>query len=130
MSNYRNQRRLSAPFGVFLTMIAPVAVVLLGGDLLATPVLTVQILVIALAGGCDLVAATNSFGGRAWYRWSGFGGVLPGAPLPPGFVGTVWHSTFVLMTGPGGLPLPAISIDTPAFRGRYTKQMSLDQYDL
>lgn len=130
MSNYRSQRRRSALFRVFPTVVATVAVVLLGGDPLATPVSTVQILVFALAGGCDLVAATDSFGGRAWYRWSGLGGVLPGASLPPGFVGTVCDPTFVLVTGLGGVSLPAIGIDTPAFRGTYTGQTSLDQHDL
>jgi hypothetical protein len=129
MSNDGNQRRLNALLGVFLTLIAVGATVLLGSDLLATPVLAMQVTMIALAGICDLVAATDGVGGWAWYRWSGLGNILLGLSLPLGFVGTQWDVIFLLVTGLGGLSLTAIGIDMLAFHGTYTRQMPLNQHD-
>ncbi|MDB9235891.1 hypothetical protein PN419_15545 [Halorubrum ezzemoulense] len=129
MSSYQNQRRLYALSGVFLTAAAAAVTVLLGGDLLATSVLAIQVSMIALAGICDLVAATGSFGGWAWYRWGGLGNILLGLSLPLGFVGTAWDSIFLLVTGLGGLSLTAMGIDLVAFHGRYTQQTLLDEHN-
>jgi hypothetical protein len=129
MSSYQNQRRLYALSGVFLTAAAAAVTVLLGGDLLATSVLAIQVSMIALAGICDLVAATGSFGGWAWYRWGGLGNILLGLSLPLGFVGTAWDSIFLLVTGLGGLSLTAMGIDLVAFHGRYTNQTLLDEHN-
>jgi hypothetical protein len=129
MSSYQNQRRLYALSGAFLTAVAAAVAVLLGGGLLATSVLTVQVSMIALAGICDLVAATGGFGGWAWYRWGGLGNILLGLSLPLGFVGTAWDSIFLLVTGLGGLSLTAMGIDLVAFHGRYTQQTLLDEHN-
>lgn len=129
MSSYQNQRRLYALSGVFLTAAAAAVTVLLGGDLLATSVLAIQVSMIVLAGICDLVAATGSFGGWAWYRWGGLGNILLGLSLPLGFVGTAWDSIFLLVTGLGGLSLTAMGIDLVAFHGRYTQQTLLDEHN-
>lgn len=129
MSSYQNQRRLYALSGVFLTAAAAAVTVLLGGDLLATSVLAIQVSMIALAGIYDLVAATGSFGGWAWYRWGGLGNILLGLSLPLGFVGTAWDSIFLLVTGLGGLSLTAMGIDLVAFHGRYTNQTLLDEHN-
>ncbi|OYR72654.1 hypothetical protein [Halorubrum ezzemoulense] len=129
MSSYQNQRRLCALSGVFLTAAAAAVTVLLGGDLLATSVLAIQVSMIALAGICDLVAATGSFGGWAWYRWGGLGNILLGLSLPLGFVGTAWDSIFLLVTGLGGLSLTAMGIDLVAFHGRCTNQTLLDEHN-
>lgn len=115
--------------GVFLTVVAAVAAVWLGGDLLATPVLAMQVTMIALAGACDLVAATDGFGGWAWYRWSGLGNILLGLSLPMGFVGTAWDSLFVLVTGLGGLSLATMGLDMVVFHGTYTRQTPLDRHE-
>ncbi|ELZ41973.1 hypothetical protein C463_11920 [Halorubrum californiense DSM 19288] len=127
MSSYQNQRRLYALSGAFLTAVAAAVAVLLGGGLLAASVLTIQVLMIVLAGICDLVAATGGLGGWAWYRWGGLGNILLGLSLPLGFVGTSWDSIFLLVTGLGGLSLTAMGIDLVAFHGRYTKQTPLDE---
>jgi len=129
MSNYQNQRRLNALLGVFLTVVAGGAAALLGRDLLETPVVAMQVSMVALAGACDLVAATDGFGGWAWYRWSGLGNILLGPSLPLGFVGTAWDLFFLLVAGLGGLSLTVIGMDLFAFHGTYTRQTPLDQHD-
>ena len=129
MSNYQNQRRLNALLGVFLTVVTVGAAVLLGSNLLATPVLAMQVSMIALAGICDFVAATDGLGGWAWYRWSGLGNILLGLSLPLGFVGTPWDLIFLLVTGLGGLSLTAIGIDMLAFHGTYTRRTPLNQHN-
>jgi hypothetical protein len=127
MSSYQKERQLNALLGAFLTVVAVGAGVLLGSDLLATPMLAIQVSMIALAGICDLVAATDSFSDWAWYRWNGLGNMLLGVSLPLGLVGTSWDLVLILVTGLGGLSLAAMGIDMIAFHGTYTRQTSLNQ---
>jgi hypothetical protein len=129
MSSYQNQRRLYALSGTFLTAVAAAAAVLLGGGLLVTPVLTIQVSMVALAGICDLVAAIGGFGAWAWYRWGGLGNILLGLSLPLGFVGTPWDLIFLLVTGLISLYLTVMGLDLFAFHGRYTKQTPLDGHN-
>jgi hypothetical protein len=129
MSDDGNQRRLNAFLGVLLTLVAVGATVLLGSELFATPVLAMQVSMIAVAGICNLVAATDGVGGWAWYRWSGLGNTLLGLSLPLGFVGTPWDLIFLLVTGLGGLSLTAIGIDMITFHGTYTRRTPLNQHN-
>ncbi|WP_254841044.1 hypothetical protein [Natronomonas marina] len=129
MSVGRTQRRLNAALGVFLLAVAVVVVTLLGDGLLATPVLAGQVLLVALAGGCDLLAAADRPGGWAWYRWSGLGNVLLGLSLPLGVFGTAGGSLYLLLAGVGGLSLALLGVDLLVFAGRYTRGTQLDWRD-
>lgn len=124
-----NQRRLNAFLGVFLILVAAGVGVLVGNELLATPVLAMQVSMIAVAGICDLVAATDGVGGWAWYRWSGLGNILLGLSLPLGFVGTELDVVLLLVAGLGGLSFAAMGLDLFVFHGRYTRQTPLNQHD-
>lgn len=128
MSDDRHPRRLNVLLGVFLVGLAGVVVVLFGGSLLRRPLLAGQVLLLGLAGVCDLVAATvgRPTGRLAWYRWSGLGNILLGLSLPLGFVGSGSDLFFVLVTGVGGLSLAAIGVDLLAFHGQYTRGTPLD----
>ena len=123
----RRNRRLSGLVGAFLLVVAAAAGVLAGSDLLATPALLVQVLLLGLAGVCDL-AATGLVGlpdGVAWYQASGLGNVLLGVSLPLGFSGTS-SLALLAVTAVGGFALAAMGIDMLAFHGKYTRGERLD----
>lgn len=114
--------------GVFLVGVGASAGVLTGGTLPGRPVLVGQVLLVGLAGVCNLVAAVDRHltDAWAWYQWSGLGNVLLGLSLPLGFVGSADALLFLLVTGVGGLSLAAIGVDMLAFHGAYTQGTRFD----
>jgi hypothetical protein len=128
MTAHRNRRRLNGLLGVFLVGVAVGAGVLFGGNLLGRPALFSQVVLVGMAGICDLIAATdrNPPGHWAWYQWSGLGNILLGISLPLGFVGSSDALFFLLVTSVGGLSLAAIGVDMLAFHGVYTHGDRLD----
>lgn len=128
MTAHRNRRRLNGLLGVFLVGIAVGAGALFGGDILGRPALVSQVVLLGLAGVCDLFAAIdrNPTNHWAWYQWSGIGNILLGISLPLGFVGSSDTLFFLLVTSVGGLSLAAIGVDMLAFHGVYTHGDQLD----
>jgi len=122
MSLDGNRRRLNGLLGVFLVGVAVGAGALFGGDILGRPVLVSQLVLLGVAGVCDLFAAIdrNMTSHWAWYQWSGLGNILLGMSLPLGFLGSSDALFFLLVTSVGGLSLAAIGVDMLAFHGLYT----------
>ena len=116
----KKQRRVSAVFGVFLILVASVVVVLAGGSFLRSPVLAVQVLLLATAGVFDVAAGfetrlTERF---AWYKLSGLGYVSLGLSLPFGLADTT--GMLPLFLGAlGGLSLAGMGIDMLLFDGKH-----------
>ncbi|ELY80992.1 hypothetical protein [Natrinema gari] len=124
--NERLNRRISAVVGVFLVLAAG-AIVVLGGGLVETAVLLVQVTLMGVAGVCDIVAATDTrlTARWAWYRWNGLGNILLGLSLPLGFVGSGTGLLFVVVVSIGGLSLGLMGIDMLVYHGTYTRDERL-----
>jgi len=128
MTAHRNRRRLNGLLGVFLVGVAVGAGALFGEGVLGRPVLVSQIVLLGVAGVCDLFAAIdrNPTNHWAWYQWSGLGNILLGISLPLGFLSSSDALFFLLVTSVGGLSLAAIGVDMLAFHGVYTHGDRID----
>jgi hypothetical protein len=121
-SGFSNRRRqLSAVIGAFLVLVAVGAATALGGDILSEPLIAVQLIALALAGVCDLIAAIDRLpaGSLAWYQWSGLGNICLAVALPLAFVGGEVFLFGLMMVG--GLSLAAMGVDMLVFHGEYTR---------
>ncbi len=126
--NERLNRRISAVVGVFLVLVAG-AIVVLGGGLVETPVLLVQVTLMGVAGVCDIIAAadTRLTARWAWYRWSGLGNIFLGLSLPLGFAESGTGRLFVVGVAIGGLSLGLMGVDMLVYHGKYTRNERLDR---
>jgi hypothetical protein len=120
---YRTQRRVSGVVGFVLLLF--VAGVLFLAGLPHSLVISVQLLTLALAGACDLIAAidTRSTGRVPWHKWSGAGSILLGVSLPLGLVPTGgWVTDDLGMFGVmllAGLMSAAIGLEMLLFDGEH-----------
>jgi uncharacterized membrane protein HdeD (DUF308 family) len=120
---YRTQRRVSGVVGVvFLLFVA--GVLFLAGPS-HSPVVSVQLFTLALAGACDLLAAVDTRLTRRvpWYKWSGAGSILLGVSLPLGLVPTGgWATDDLGMFGVMllvGVTSAAIGVEMLLFDGEH-----------
>ena len=120
---YRTQRRVSGVVGFVLLLF--VAGVLFLAGLPHSLVISVQLLTLALAGACDLIAAidTRLTGRVPWHKWSGAGSILLGVSLPLGLVPTGgWVTDDLGMFGVmllAGLMSAAIGLEMLLFDGEH-----------
>lgn len=127
--NESRERRLNGVVGVFLLLVA-VGAVALAPSLLINLTTAAQLILLGLAGICDVVAALQSplTAQISWYRWSGVGDILLGLSLPLGFLDPSSEPVFAVVVGFGGRSLAAMGIDLVLFHGRYTRGNSFSNH--
>lgn len=125
----RTYRRFNGVVGVFLLLLVGGILLLVGPDSVDAPTARAQLVLLALAGTLDVVAAVETpLTDRVpWYRVSGLANVALGLSLPLGFAGTLGEGglPFFLVTALGGLSIAAIGVDMLAFEGRHVYSESL-----
>jgi hypothetical protein len=119
----RTQRRVSGVIGFALLLFVVFVLVVAGPP--DSLVIAVQLLTLALAGSCDLIAAidTRLTGRVPWHKWSGAGSILLGVSLPLGLVPTGGWATddlgvFVVMLL-AGVTVAAIGVEMLCFDGEH-----------
>ena len=120
---YRTQRGVSGVIGFSLLLFVVFVLAVAGPP--DSLVISVQLLTLALAGACNLIAAidTRLTGRVPWHKWSGAGGILLGVSLPLGLVPTGgWVTDDLGMFGVmllAGVTSAAIGIEMLLFDGEH-----------